>query len=243
MAAKSKKSSAAKRPAAPPAKKAPSAKPDPKALNKEINAILTDEERAGLFIAKHWKKLLAAALIAVVAITGVFAFIRHREAVRKENIANLYKADTIEKLEAELAKAPEVPGVDAARFRLAKLYADKGEFEKARQALQPVVDSSEDAFNRGRAQLSIAYLLELDPAVKKEAAADEFAAIADLADNHVAVRAEAAYAAARLYIDLKQTDKAKEVLDRMLAQLNDHTTHQTGLLWGGRLTELKVSID
>lgn len=244
MAAKSKKSSAARKPAAPSVGKSPAAKPDPKELDREINnALFTDEERAGIFFAQHWKKLLIAALVAVVAITAVFAIVRHRETVRKEASARLAGAKTIAELEAALAANSKVPGVDAARFRLAKLYADKQDFDKARQELKIIADTSDDAANRGQAKLNIAYLLEFDPKVNKEDAAKEFAVIADLAEDSLAIRAEAAYAAARLYVDLKQPDNAKLLLDKIMMQLGDRTVSRSAAYWYNRLAELKVSIN
>lgn len=239
MAAKPKKKSPAKRPAAgtpaaTPQKKNSAAKADPKALNKEINAILTDEERAGIFIAQHWKKLVAAALVAVVAITAVFAVIKYREAAQKKVTAGLSKAKTIPELEAAIAKNPKAAGVDVARFRLAELYAGNKEFDKAQQTLKTIVDTSDDAMLRGMAQLKTAFLMERDPKGNKEKAAELFSAIAGFPDANPAIRAEAAYAAARLYIDLKQPKKANAVLDNILMQLPPRT------YWYNRLAELKV---
>ena len=240
MAAKSKKKSPAKRPAAgktaaAPQKKNSAAKVDPKALNKEINSILTDEERAGLFIAKHWKKLIAVALIAVVAITAVFAVIKHREAAQQKATAELSNAKTIPELEAAIAKNPKATGIHVARFRLAGLYAKNNEFDKARQTLKEIIDSPDaDAAIRGMAQLETASLLELDPKVEAAKAVEAFVAIADSPDANLEIRAEAAYAAGRLYIDLKQPDKANEVLDNALKQLPPQTYLHI------RLAELKV---
>lgn len=242
MASKAKKRPSAAKAA--PAKPSDKTARDTKALNKEIiETLFTDEERAGMFLASNWKKFVALALIAVVAVTIGFAVLKHREKTRKEATVRLAMANTVAELEAALAEVPDVAGVAAARFRLAKLYADRKEFDKARQTLKPLAESSEDAAVRGQAQLKRAYLLELDPKAKKEDAAKEFDVIAASADCGVATRAEAAYAAARLYIEAKQTDKAKLVLDRITLQLNAQTNSQNAAYWKERLTNLKFSIN
>ena len=246
MAAKTKKSSRPKKQPSVPAKRSDAAKKDPKALNKEIgNALFTDEERVGMFLAKHWKKIIAAAVIVVVAVTGVFAFIRHRDAVTKKVTAELAQARTIEELKAELGKDPKAPGVDAARFRLAKLYADKKDYASARQVLETIVSSSEDAAGRNRARLTIAYMLELEGSAD---AVRSFTAIADDQELPGAVRAEAGYAAARLLIAAK-TPKAKADALKMLAKVLALNAGQNGrgsqatALWQQRAAELKASLD
>ncbi len=242
MASKAKKRPSAAKPAA--TKQSNTAPKDTKALNREIvETLFTDEERAGMFLAGHWKKLIALAAIAVVAITVGFAVYKHREATRQKAAIRLAKAATVADLEAALAEAPAIPGVDTARFRLAKLYADRKEFDKARLTLRTIVDRTEDSAVRDRAKLERAYLLELDPKAKKEDAAKEFEVIAASADGRVAARAEAAYAAARLYIESKHPDKAKLVLDKITAQLNASGTGQSAAYWKNRLTHLRCTLN
>lgn len=242
MAAKSKKSSSAHKPA--PAKRSVRTSADTKAMNREIiETLFTDEERAGMFVAAHWKKLVALALLVVVAVTAGFAIFKHVEKTRKAATARLARTNTVADLEAELAKISDVSGVDAARFRLAKLYADQKKFDKAREVLKPIAEGSEDAVVRDWARVSRAYLLELDPAVQKADAAKEFDAISASGGSSLATRAEAAYAAARLYIDQKQPDKAKFVLDRIAMQLNAQTNSQSVAYWKDRITHLKHAIN
>lgn len=243
MATKAKKNTPAKKPAAPePAKKSEAAKKDPKAMNKEIGeALFTEEERAGMFFAKHWKKLLVAAILAIVAITAVFAIIKHREAKQKAAIAELALAKTAAELEAAIAKNPKVPGVDAARFRLAKMYENEKKYDKARQTLEALSTSTEDVYNRNRAQLDIGYILELEG--KDADAVKKFSALANTATLPPAVRAEAAYAAARLHIARKETAEAQKVLAMILALKIDPATQPGAALWQQRAQLLDCIIN
>ena len=240
MAAKAKKHSSAKKPApAPVRSNAP--KKDAKALNKEIGeALFTDEERLELFFAKHWKKLLAAALIAVVAITAAFAVHKHAEAAKKADSAKLAQAKSIAEIEAAIAAAPKARGVDAARFRLAKLYTDDKKFDQARKVLAAISAGSEDPAARDRASLNSAYLLELEG--KTADAAQSFAVIVGAASASAAARAEAAYSAGRLYVQLKQPAEAKKVLARL--QTIKATPEQPVVgEWKNRAAELEQSIN
>ena len=244
MATKAKKNSPAKKPAAPVnATKSDAPKKDPKAMNKEIGeALFTEEERAGIFFAKHWKKLLAAAVLAVVAITVVFAVIKHREAKQKAATAELAKADTIEKLETAIANNPKVPGVDAARFRQAKLYEKEKKYDKARQTLETICSTTEDVANRSRAQLTIAYLFELEN--KADEAVKKFAALAQNTALPAAVRAEAAYGAARLYIDRKNPAEAKRILGMLRTTMKiNPAEQQSAAIWLENAAALETSIN
>lgn len=228
MAAKAKKHSPAPKPATPAKQENPALK-DTKALNKEIiNTLFTDEERAGMFLAKHWKTLVVLALLVVVAVTGAFAFFKHRETVKRETVAKfaqLKRANTaaeidksISELEALLAQNPDVPGSDAARFWLSEQYVAKKKYDLARREMNAVISSAqgpEGAYSRNRAQLNIAYISEIEG--KTDEAAKKFDALARSSALPVAVRAEAAYAAGRLYLDLKKTENAQKVLKSILA--------------------------
>ena len=242
MATKAKKKSPAKKAATESAKPSQTTKMDPKALNREIgNALFTDEERAGMFFAKYWKKLLVLALIAVIAATGIFAYIRHSESVKAEAIAKLEQAKTIEEIKAELAKSPDIPGADAARLRMAKIYEEEKKYDEAVKVLEGL-SSSEDAAVRNRALLNIAYLSELDG--KPDEAVKKFSAIADNTAIPTAERAEAGYAAARLCLAKKTpeaTVDAFRILDKIQA-LNVDQGSQATAVWQQYAMALKFSV-
>lgn len=242
MATKAKKKSSAKKPAPETAKPSPAVKKDPRTLNREIgNALFTDEERAGIFFAKHWKKLIAAALIAVVAVTGIFAYLRHRKSVREAATARLDQAKTLAAIDAELAKNAKVPGIDRARFRKAQLLTEAKKYGEAIKVLEELVSTSEDAANRSRATLQIAYLLECDN--KPVEAVKGFSDLVGNAAVPVDIRAEAAYAAARLYIDRKNPAEAKKVLGTLKAMKVDPNTHPGAVPWLERARALENSIN
>lgn len=242
MATKAKKSSPAKQPAAPnTSSKSEELKKNPKALNKEIGeALFSEEERAGMFFARHWKKLLVAAILAIVAITAVFAVIKHREATRKAATAELAKAKSAAELEAAVAKTPKVPGSDIARLRLAKMYVEDKKYDKARQTLE-ALNASEDLYIRNLAQLEIGYILELEGNVDK--AVEKFSALANNRTLPPAVRAEAVYTTARLYVAKKDTAKAKEMLKTVMEMKIDPTTQPGAAMWQERAAVLDCSIN
>ena len=253
MAAKAKKHSSVPKPAAPAKQENPALK-DTKALNKEIvNTLFTDEERAGMFLVKHWKMLVAAALLVVVAVTGAFAASRHRENVKKETVARLAqltRANTaaeidksIAELETLLAKNPDVPGAYAARFWLSEQYVAKGKYDLARRELYAVVESAKepkDACSRNRAQLNIAYVFEKEG--KTGEAARMFDVLAKTASLPVSVRAEAAYAAGRLYLDLGKTENAKAVLKSILTLKVNPVEQPVAAEWLGLAATLENTI-
>jgi hypothetical protein len=241
MATKAKKKSPAKKAAPETAKPAQAAKKDPKDLNREIsNALLTDEERAGMFFAKYWKKLLALAVIAVVAVTGIFAYTRHSEAVKNKAVAGLARAKTVEEIKAELAKNPNIPGADAARFRMAKIYAEEKKYGDAIKTLEELT-KSEDTAVGNRARLNIAYLLEIDG--KTDEALKRFSALTDTTVLSAAERAEAGYAAGRLYLKLNKKDEAKKILRTVRSLKINPQEQRAANLWQERAAELENSIN
>ena len=242
MATKAKKNSPAKQPAAPKtSSKSEELKKDSKALNKEIGeALFSEEERAGMFFAKHWKKMLVAAIIAIVAITAVFAVIKHREAARKTATAELAKAKSAAELEAAVAKNPKIPGSDIARLRLAEMYAKDKNYDKARQTLESL-NTSEDIYIRNLAQLDIGYIFEIEGNVDK--AFEKFSALANNRTLPPAVRAEAAYATARLYVAKKDTAKAKEILKTVADMKIDPKAQPGAAMWQQRAALLDCSLN
>ncbi|MBP5531690.1 MAG: hypothetical protein J6Y54_06655 [Lentisphaeria bacterium] len=246
MATKAKKKSPAKKAAPQIAKPSQTAKKkDPKALNREItNALFSDEERAGMFFATYWKKLLALALIAVIATTGIFAYVRHRESVKAAAIAKLEQAKTVAEIKTELAGNPDIPGADAARFRMAKIYEEEKKYGEAIKVLEEL-SASEDAAVRSRALLNIAYLSELEG--KPEEAVRKFSAIAENTAVPAAERAEAGYAAARLYLAKKTpeaTVDAFRILDKMQTPDVDQAGQesQAAAKWRQYAVALKCSV-
>jgi len=242
MAAKAKKSSSGKKTAAAAVKHGDAARKNPKALEKEIsNELFTDEERARMFFIEHWKLIAAVAVLAVLAVTGWFAVSSHMRSVQKANTAKLADAKTIAEIETVIKNTPDAPGADAAKFRLATMYAAEKNYVKARQVLEALASSTSDVANRDRARLNAAYTLEFEGN-----AADAAKKFSDIAGNTALpamVRAEAGYAAGRLYIDLKKTAEARKVLATIRA-LKVKPEEQPGTAaWQMRAENLEATIN
>ena len=245
MAAKAKKSSSAKKntiAAAKPNNSNGAVKKDPKALEREItNELFTDEERARMFFAQYWKYVVAVAVLAVLAVTSWFAVTRHFETVKNDNTARLADAKTAAEIEAAIKNAADAPGADAARFRLAKLYVEEKKYDKARQVLSALAGTTDDVTNRDRAQLNIAYTLELEG--KTADAAEKFSELASNTAIAAAIRAEAGYASGRLYIDLKKPVEAKKALG-MLRAMKIKPEEQPGTAaWQALAGNLEAALD
>jgi len=189
-------------------------KKNSKQLNREIeNTLFSDNERFEMFFAANWKKIMAAAIAVVVAITLVFAIRMHVAKAGRQASAKLAAAANAAELEKALAENPRAAGADAARFRLAGMYQADKKYDRAYQVLDKLAANAAEPQLRNKARLTAAYMLEL--AGKTADAVKRFSAIAALPATPAASRAEASYAAGRLYLQLGNKTEAKQVLGKL----------------------------
>lgn len=172
------------------------AKLSPKQIDSEIRQnLLSDSEKAELFLQKNWKKLIVAAILVVAAVgivSALHSFSVKRSAAR---YAALVNASNETDLAAAIAVAGSGAEVDAARLRLARMYTDAKKFTAALDLCAKIAAEGDPVF-AGEAKMFGAYTLELSNDLK--GAAQRFTVLADDPSLSGARRCEAIYAAARL---------------------------------------------
>ncbi len=174
--------------------------------------LMSDSERFEYFFSKYWKHIAIYMVVAIVAIAVGYAIVaHHRSTIQKANFA-LADASTVEALEVALQKYANSPNTISARFRLVHMLVDEKKYDDAIRELGIIKDANPEEPLRGMALLDTAYIKELKGEL--EAAAEEFNAIGSLPDATPAVRAEACTNAGRIYLQLKQLDKAASALKR-----------------------------
>ena len=151
--------------------------------------------------------------VCILLLVGVAAFYTGKYVIEKKNndrkvlFAN---ADTPEKMEKALQSSSDTPEAVAGMMILAAQKLEKGDFKGARELYTKVSTASKDIYLARRAALQCAYIQEklgdnAGAVVVYGKIADELTAPAD-------IRAEAAYAAGRLYLNMKNTISGKRYL-------------------------------
>ena len=176
------------------------------------HALMNDMERIEYGFATYWKQIVIAAVAVVIVIAAVFGYFAVSRNAAREAAFALADAATVDELNAALDKYADVPGVAAVRFRLAKLLSADKKYDEALQELTAVKAAKPGEPLLGMAMLSMAYIQELKGSY--EAAAAEFEAIGALPEVSAGVRAEACTNAGRLYLQLKELNKAAAALKR-----------------------------
>lgn len=185
---------------------------DKKALNAEISkAMMNDFERIGQGVIDYWKPLAAVVVGVALLVTVICWAAEHqRNSVRKAQEAISEATDV-----AALTKALETYGdTDAAptgRYRLALLYLNEKKYAEALNELEQAAGRG-DAFLNGNIALTEAYALELSG--KPAEAAEKFAVASGEATYPAAMRAEARFAAGRLFVAQKDLARAKSLLEQ-----------------------------
>ena len=185
-----------------------------KAIDAEINrALLDDFDKFNALIHRRWKDMIYYSL-AIVVIVAVIAFVisfRNKKLAKAENV--LANALTEEALIKAIDEYGEYEAADFARLKLARIYIDKKEFEKATAQYKKVFSNTASQDLKERMQLDLAYLLEKEGKIADALAA--FKVAGDSVNNSVAVRAEAYYAAGRLSLLEKDSTNAKIYLEQV----------------------------
>lgn len=182
---------------------------DKKAMDAEISKALVGENgEAVIWVLKNWKKLLGvifAILAVILIVTGITSY--KAAQVLKGNEA-FGMASNAAEIRAALAKFSGHSAADTARIRLAKMLVEEKKYTDAIKELAAVEGSA--------AKLMSGYIYELNKQDKEALAA--FNAVLNNVQADSAARAEARYAAARLYIRTKDFKQAQTVLKMTLPQ-------------------------
>ena len=209
--------------------------PAPRAVRKiETDEILTGLDKFEYLLGMYWKPIaagVAAVILIIVALVIIQAARKAGDAATRSAFAD---AATIEELSKVIQENPGHPAGVNARFKLASLYADKKEFQKAHDTLREIADQSKNApFLRVQAALHAAYMLEA--AGKDNDAINEFNAVIEDSFASEDQRQEAFYSAARLCVKLGKTAQA----ERLLAAVN---YSRKDSLWVMKASALKLDM-
>lgn len=182
-----------------------------KALDAEITkTMMNDFERLCHGFITYWKPIAATAIGLAVLISALSWAGAHQKKVARQAREALSGAATVETLEKALVDHAGSSAAVAARFRLAALLIQSKQYDKAIAQLKQVGDADGDAYLAANALLSEGYALELSG--KAAEAAAKFADLAGVMTAPSAVRAEARYAAGRLFVMRKSLAKASGLL-------------------------------
>ena len=213
---------------------------DRKVMNREINqALFSDVERMEMVLTDNWKKLVIGVVVAAVVVTAGFAVWHLRTSAARKAAHALADAENVIELQKTLEKYPSEPGSPAARFRLAGLLIDNGDFDGALGELRQISSaSSVDPSMVAKAKLTEGYVLEAKQDLT--AAAECFAALGRDAGAGIDIRCEANYAAGRLLAQLKRLDEAVAVLETAAGTVSER---RSAMQWSGNARALLASIE
>lgn len=187
----------------------------PKGANDNlVDEISEDFDRFETWVIANGKYILAVCVILIIGVAVFFTVRQITESSRKAATQKLSNAEKVEDLEKVLKEtSASVPGYDVAQLRLARQYAAAKKYDQAFAAYKAVADRKNEPYISNRARLDSAYIKEL--AGKYAEAAAIFALVADDSTVLMDQRAEAAYAAGRLFLLQKNTVSAKKYLSMM----------------------------
>ena len=171
-----------------------------------VDEISEDFDRFEAWVIENGKYLVAGCIVLVLVVAIVFTVIVIRNSNARKSAEMFARANTLEEITAALEKAPSAASAPAARFRLASLYLEKKDYTAARAQFELIAKNTSNAFLSEKASLD-----ELTG--KKEDALKVFAGI-DNMQTLPDLRAEAAYAAGRIYFEQKNYERARTYLSR-----------------------------
>ncbi|MDD3886394.1 MAG: hypothetical protein PHI35_05960 [Victivallaceae bacterium] len=208
-----------------------------KRMEAEITRTLVPgHERIAIWVMEHSKALITALvvvfIIAAIAI-GVAVWADRRDAAAANALAN---AETEEELYSLIARYDGHRTALSARKRLSRMLVAAGKYDEALVQLDKII-AADNALVASSAKLTHAYVCEMKKDDRR--AAEEFAAIATDAAESPYVRAEAIFAAGRLYSKLGNTDLAAEILSKASGAGNSQAVE----VWNSRSRMLLLMIE
>ena len=140
-----------------------------KKVNSQMSEVMDEFDRFEYFFASHWKKIVAVAVLAVLAV-GIYAGIAYAMKRNDEKAAMAYSsAKNLQELEAAVAQYKNPPAW--VNVRLAAYYAEKKDYNKAADLLTQAAQDSSSPETQWSAMLNLAKVKELQGKYQ-EAAAD-----------------------------------------------------------------------
>lgn len=212
---------------------------------KNLEKALDDDERIELFFSKHWKKVLGAAVVILLA--GVVAYSIYYTNKKNTEKATLELASAkAENLPALLEKHSDVPGAAFARLRLAHYQFGKKQYEEAAGNFLAFANDASTPKELGiHARFSAGACKEY--AGKSNEALTIYRSVYDDQVAGLAARNEAAFQLGRLYLSMDKKDEAKNILKSVAeAELINNPADPgvaAGMQWQGMCKALYESID
>ena len=140
-----------------------------KKVNSQMSEVMDEFDRFEYFFASHWKKIVAVAVLAVLAV-GVYAIIAYAMKRNNEKAAMAYSsAKNLQELEAAVAQYKNPPSW--VNVRMAAYYAEKKDYNKAVALLTQAAQDGYAPETQWSAMLNLAKVKELQGKYP-EAAAD-----------------------------------------------------------------------
>jgi hypothetical protein len=210
--------------------------------NKELNAqmgqaLFNDIERMEMWYSSNWKRFAVYAVAAAVLVAVVFGAYQYITNSNKKSSYAFADATTQEELVKVLAANPSHPSAAMARFRLAKILIDSAKYADAIKELTTLTNNANtDNSLKGNAMLSLAFCQELNG--KTSDAATTFDKIGKDISFNDAIRTEAKYHAARLFIKDKKFDKAAALLKSIKTKKSQITA-----FWASNAEMLLISLE
>ena len=192
---------------------------DKKALDAEIkNTLNSGIGEFEIFFAEHWKALVIGGLVIVLAIGAVYGVRGWMQSRQRQAQNVLASAQTVEQLENALKSYGSDSSAVFARIRLARLYMEANKIKEADAQYKALETCGLPPEMLLRIKIDRGYLQEKSGDLKGAAA--HFAACAVTPGADAGLRAEADFAAGRIYTALKNKDLAKKHLENCIRLQN-----------------------
>ncbi len=206
-----------------------------------VSEQVTAFDTAEVWVTEHWKLALGilCGILAVIVIAVIAAHIRSANDMEARQA--IAAAQDVAALENVLQTYPDHPGIVNASVRLAGLYQAEKNYPKAYEVLKAVADNpSAELFFRTRALIDCAGILELQG--KNADAVKLLENVINDMSAEESQRAEAAYTAARLSADIKDTANAERFLGVIVLSRAEGNRNDPYTFWASKAQELKIAI-
>ena len=193
-----------------------------KQTNAQMSEVMDDFDRFEFFFATHWKKIVAVAVIAVLAVAA-YCTVSYISDKNKQAAALAFaQAKTIQEYEAAVKEYSDAPGW--VYLKMGVLYMEDGKYDQAAENLQKAAADQTVPEIQWRAQLNLATLDEVRGNFATAASAFEDIAKSRREPGTAGFALEAYCAAVRNHLAAKQNAQAAELIkeaDEFLSSLTE----------------------